>query len=157
MLDYTNVTQTRRTNHGKSYFICGIKGNSSILDHNRCTGLQPLKQLCYLILLTMDKRAIKPFDVVTIRIHNHDLITEDWHRQKKDCTKRHCQGKGAQPKPIKCHNMYTWCVKTFKVILMGNDPDNYHVWNNLKEYLRNTINKGIFFIFEWSRKFIVSK
>lgn len=48
--------------------------------------------------LTMDKRAIEPFDVVTIWIHDHDLITEDGHRQQKDCTKRHCQGKCTQPK-----------------------------------------------------------
>ena len=75
MLDYTNVTQTRRTNRGKSYFICGIKGNSSILDHNRCTGLQPLIIALLSNSLTMDKRAVKPFDVVTIRIHDHDLIT----------------------------------------------------------------------------------
>ncbi len=47
----------------------------------------------------MDKRAIEPFDIVTVRIHDHDLITEDRHRQQKDCTKRHCQGECTQPKP----------------------------------------------------------
>ena len=58
---------------------------------------------CCLKSLTMYKWAIKPFDVVTIRIHNHNLIAADWHGQQKDCTKRHCQGKGAQPKPTKSH------------------------------------------------------
>ena len=48
----------------------------------------------------MNKRAIEPFDIVTVRIHDHDLITEDGHRQQKDCTKRHCQGKCTQPKPV---------------------------------------------------------
>ena len=63
------------------------------------TGLEP----CCLKSLTMYKWAIEPFDIVTIRIHNHDLIAADWHGQQKDCTKRHCQGKGAKPKAAKCH------------------------------------------------------
>ena len=86
------------------YLFCHFKitnkSNREQTDsHDRCNGLEP----CCLKSLTMYKWAIEPFDIVTIRIHNHDLIAADWHGQQKDCTKRHCQGKGTQPKPAKCH------------------------------------------------------
>ena len=39
----------------------------------------------------MNKRTIEPFDVVTVRIHDHNFITEDGHWKQKDSTKGHCE------------------------------------------------------------------
>ena len=50
-------------------------------------------------LLTMNKRTVEPLDIVTVGIHNHDLIAKNRHWKEKYCAQGHCEGEITQPKP----------------------------------------------------------
>lgn len=52
-----------------------------------------------LTLLTMNKRTIEPLDIVTVRIHNHDLIAKNRHWKEKYRAQGHREGEITQPKP----------------------------------------------------------
>ena len=50
-------------------------------------------------LLTMYKRTIEPLYIVTVGIHNHDLIAKNRHWKEKYHVQGHHEGEIIQPKP----------------------------------------------------------
>ena len=50
-------------------------------------------------LLTTYKRTIEPLYIVTVGIHNHDLIAKNRHWKEKYHVQGHHEGEITQPKP----------------------------------------------------------